>query len=205
LTRGWWALVFLAVLPACAMRTVKPLTGMDVVRGEQMLSERESLLFERTEFDLAGRIAISDGEDGGSGRFDWQQRGVAYSLRFVAPVTARSWRLEAQPGQALLIESNGAVRVANSAEELLQRELRWHLPSDSLRYWVLGMRAPGAESELEFAGDGQLALLRQSGWEIRYVEFDNTQQPPLPRKVFARSGEHQVRISVRKWKFVEQR
>lgn len=198
-----WICAVLLVLPACAPRAIRPVAELDLARGEQLLSERESRLFERDRFELAGRIAISDGKDGGSGRFDWQQRGPAYSLRFVAPVTARSWRLEAQPGQALLIESNGAVRVANSAAELLQRELRWQLPSDSLRYWVLAMRAPGAESEPEFAADGQLALLRQSGWEIHYVEYDDTQDPPLPRKLFARSGEHQVRISVRSWKFVE--
>lgn len=196
-------LVLAAALPACTPRAIRPAAALDVARGEQMLSERETRLFERDQFDLAGRIAISDGKDGGSGRFDWQQRGLAYSLRFVAPVTARGWRLEAQPGQALLIESNGAIRVANSAEELLQRELRWHLPADALRYWVLGMRAPGAESEVEFGEGGQLALLRQAGWEIRYVEFDDAQDPPLPRKLFARSGEHQVRISVRKWTFVE--
>ena len=196
-------LVLAAVLPACTPRSIRPAAAPDVARGEQMLSARETQLFERDQFDLAGRIAISDGKDGGSGRFDWQQRGLAYSLRFVAPVTSRGWRLESQPGQALLLETNGAVRVANSAEELLQRELRWNLPADALRYWVLGMRAPGAESEVEFSDGGQLALMRQSGWEIRYVEFDDSQDPPLPRKLFARSGEHQVRISVRKWKFVE--
>ncbi len=200
--KNWLCLcAALLLLPACAPRVVKPDAGVDVVAGEGRLSERESRMFERTEFDLGGRIAISDGDDGGSGRFEWQQRGQAYTLRFVAPVSGRSWRLEVQPGQALLIESNGAVRVANSAEELLQRELRWHLPADALRYWVLGMRAPGASSELEFGDDGELALLRQSGWEIRYLEFDRSQDPPLPRKVFARSGEHQVRIAVRKWTF----
>lgn len=202
--KGWlWLSLALLLLPACAPRVVKPDGGTDPAAAERGVSERESRLFERTRFDLSGRIAISDGKDGGSGRFEWQQRGLAYTLRFVAPVSGRNWRLEVQPGQALLIESNGAVRVADSAEELLQRELRWHLPADALRYWVLGMRAPGASSELEFDDDGQLALLRQSGWEIQYIEFDQAQDPPLPRKVFARSGEHQVRIAVRKWTFGE--
>jgi outer membrane lipoprotein LolB len=203
LKRFWWVAMIVAVLPACAPRAIRPAAGPDTVRGEQLQSTRESQLYERDRFDLVGRIAISDGTDGGSGSFDWQQRGNAYSLRFVAPVTARNWRLEVRPGQALLIESSGAVRVADSAEALLQRELRWNLPADALRYWVLGMRAPGADSELVFDADGQLALLRQSGWEIRYVDFDTAQNPPLPRKLFARSGEHQVRISVRKWKFVD--
>lgn len=201
--RRWWWLSLALLLSACAPPVVRPGAGGDFAEGERTVSARESRLFERTQFDLSGRIAISDGKDGGSGRFEWQQRGPAYTLRFVAPVSGRSWRLEVQPGQALLIESNGAVRVAGSAEELLQRELHWNLPADALRYWVLGMRAPEASSELEFGDDGELALLRQSGWEIQYIEFDHSQDPPLPRKLFARSGEHQVRIAVRKWTFVE--
>lgn len=197
----WWLWLLICILPACTPRALRPDLGADVILGEQLLSERESQLFERTRFELSGRIAISDGKDGGSGRFDWQQRGQAYSLRFTAPVTGKSWRLEVEPGQAVLIESNGAVRVADTAETLLARELNWQLPADALRYWVLGMRAPGASSTQEYTADGQLALLRQSAWDIRYVEFDRTRSPPLPRKLYARSGEHQVRISVRTWKF----
>lgn len=191
-------------LAGCATQRVRPgaeATAAHIAQGERLLSERESALFERENFDLSGRIAISDGKDGGSGRFEWEQRGRAFSLRFYAPISAQNWRLEVQPGQALLIESNGAVRVADSAEELLARELNWHLPADALRYWVLGMRAPGAESEAEYADDGRLASLRQRGWEIRYIDFEAEGDPPLPRKLYARSGDHQVRISVRRWSF----
>lgn len=201
MSRLWWLCAVLALAACAPTRVVRESPPADAQAGERLMSTRESQLFERSAFDLNGRIAISDGNDGGSGRFEWQQRGLATTLRFFAPVSARNWRLEVQPGQALLIESNGAIRVANSAEELLRRELKLNLPADALRYWVLGMRAPGAESEIELDDSGQLALLRQSGWEIRYVGFDQTQDPPLPRKLFARSGEHQVRISVRSWKF----
>lgn len=196
-----WVLVLACVLPACTTKALKPDRDADVVLGERLLSQREAELRGRTHFEISGRIAISDGQDGGSGRFEWQQNGPAYSLRFMAPVSGQGWRLEVQPGQALLIESNGAVRVADSAESLLARELNWHLPADAMRYWVLGMRAPEATSAMEFTADGQLAVLRQSDWEISYVEFDHERTPPLPRKLFARSGEHQVRVSVRSWTF----
>lgn len=201
MSRLWWLCVVLALAACAPTRVVREGPPADAQAGERLMSARESQLFERNRFDLNGRIAISDGNDGGSGRFEWQQRGLATTLRFFAPVSARNWRLEVLPGQALLIESNGAIRVANNAEELLRREVKLNLPADALRYWVLGMRAPGAESEIELDEHGQLALLRQSGWEIRYVGFDQAQDPPLPRKLYARAGEHQVRISVRTWKF----
>lgn len=200
--RAGWLLAALLALAGCAGRELRVAPGLaDTRAGERLLSARESQLFERERFELAGRIAVSDGRDGGSGRFEWKQRGRASTLQFFAPVSARNWRLEVQPGQALLIESNGAIRVADSAEELLARELRWKLPADALRYWVLGMRAPGEESEALLGEDGRLALLRQGGWEIRYLDFDEDHAPPLPRKLYARKGPHQVRISVREWKF----
>ncbi|GMU42291.1 MAG: outer membrane lipoprotein LolB [Xanthomonadales bacterium PRO6] len=200
-----WLAAALLALAACAARGVReePPGATDALAAERLLSARESQLFERARFELEGRIAVSDGKDGGSGRFEWQQRGAATSLRFYGPASARNWRLEVQPGQALLIESNGAVRTADSAQALLARELRWQFPADALRYWVLGMRAPGGDSEAGLGADGQLAWLHQSGWEIRYLAFDFLHDPPLPRKLYARRGEHQLRISVRRWDFQE--
>lgn len=197
--RALLCVIALLSIVACTPQRVRP--SMDVASGERLLSEHESRVFERDAFDLSGRIAISDGKEGGSGRFEWQQRGSAYSLRFTVPISAQNWRLEVRPGQAVLIESNGAVRIANSAEELLERELGWRLPAAALRFWVLGMRAPGAESELEFGANGQLLSLQQSGWQIRYIERELDQDPPLPSKLFARSGDHQVRMTIRRWNF----
>lgn len=192
------ALLCAALLGGCATR---PRVALAPVDGEQQLSSRESALFERTHFSLNGRIAVSNGKDGGSGRFFWEQRGPAFTLRFVAPVGAQNWRIESQPGQALLIESSGAVRVAATADELLQRELGWRVPSRSLRYWILGMRAPESEATAGFDPDGNLASLNQAGWRIDYLRFDQSQQPSLPTKLFARSGDNEVRISIRAWEF----
>lgn len=194
-------LASLLVQAGCVQRATRPLVAVDTLQAERWMGERESALVERMQFVLAGRIAISDGKDGGSGRFEWEQQARSFSLQFNAAMGAQSWRLDSQPGQALLIEGNGAVRIADSAEALLLRELRWHLPADALRFWVLGMRAPGSESELQFSADGELGLLRQSGWEVRYLDFDRSQTPSLPTRLYARSGEHQVRISVRSWRF----
>lgn len=195
-------IALLFMIAGCAtVNTSRPMGA--VQDGEQVLSDRESVLFERSHFSLQGRIAVSNGKDGGSGRFYWEQRGAAFTLRFLAPVGAQNWRLESQPGQALLIESNGAVRVATSADELLRRELGWHLPSRALRFWILGMRAPESVAEA-IVRDGQLGQLRQDGWTIDYLRFDQN-APALPTKLFASNGKHEVRLSVREWDFEPKR
>lgn len=194
-------LMLLAVLGGCASLPRAP--EPDSAGGEAGLSERESALFERAHFRLEGRIAVSDGRDGGSGRFEWEQRGSSFTLSFFAPVTQSNWRLESRPGQAVLVESNGAIRVADSAQELLARELRWQVPVEALAYWLRGMRAPGGVAEPWFDPAGRLSGLEQFGWRVEYRGYDGAQSPPLPNKLFARSGEQQVRMSVRRWIWLE--
>ncbi len=169
--------------------------------GEMRLSERESALFERTHFSLNGRIAVSNAKDGGSGRFFWRQKGESFELRFVAPVGSQNWRIESRPGQARLIASDGTARIAATADELLARELGWRVPSRSMRYWILGMRAPEADARAIFDDAGNLQSLNQAGWQIDYIRFDPALIPPLPTKLFARSGDNEVRISIRQWQF----
>lgn len=192
-------LLLLAVLVAgCATRGgERPVAA--VAESDRLQLAREAALGEVAEFGLLGRIAVSNGESAGSGRIDWQQRGSAYTLNFLAAVSTRNWKLEVRPGKAVLIEANGAVRLAGSAEELLARELDWRIPADALRYWVLGLRAPDQPGQALYGADGQLQSIEQSGWTIRYEEFDGSRSPALPRKLRARSGEREVRIVVRRW------
>ena len=191
-------LVLVGLLAACATRGVER-PGAPSGHSERLQLEREALLASRRDFSLLGRIAVRHGDTAGSGRFDWQQRGFAYTLNFLDPMATRNWRLEVRPGKAVLIEANGAVRLAASAEELLARELDWRLPAHALRYWVLGVRAPGTSGLARYDEGGQLRVIEQSGWTIQYEEFDASRSPPLPRKLRARSGDREVRIVVRRW------
>ncbi len=198
MTRRFLLLALAIVLAGCAVRGSERAQA-PVDEAERLQRAREAELSVRADFGLLGRIAVRHGDSAGSGRFDWQQRGSAYTLNFLAPVATRNWRLEVRPGKAVLIEANGAVRLAASAEELLSRELDWRLPADALRYWVLGVRTPQVAGRVEYDADGQLRLIEQSGWTIRYEEFDGSRAPALPRKLRARSGDREVRIVVRRW------
>lgn len=189
-------LVLAALLAGCAARGGERAA---MAESDRLQRARESALGPVADFDLHGRIAVSDGTSAGSGRIDWQQRGAAYTLNFLAAVSNRNWKLEVRPGQAVLIEANGAVRLARSAEELLARELNWRIPAGALRYWVLGLRVPDQPGQALYGVDGQLQRIEQSGWTIRYEEFDGSHSPALPRKLRARSGEREVRIVVRRW------
>ena len=84
------------------------------------------------------------------------------------------------------------------AGALLDRELGWHLPVAQLTDWVRAARAHG-DAKIEFRSDGLPAVIEQDGWKVEYPDYDETHQPPLPRKIFASRGDYRVRLAVSQW------
>lgn len=163
-------------------------------------AEREARLAKRDVWRLTGRIAVSDGRDGGSGRLEWIQRGERYEITVNAPVTRRSWRLQGEPGLARLDGLEGGSFTGESAEALLQQHLAWTVPLRDLADWARGMRAAGAAS-IRFSENGLPAKIEQNGWSIEYRSFDTARNPPLPTRVFTTRGERRVRLQVDSWSF----
>ncbi|WP_257385898.1 lipoprotein insertase outer membrane protein LolB [Tahibacter caeni] len=161
--------------------------------------EREAAVLARTQWQFSGRIAVSNGEDGGNADVEWRQDGADYDLRLRAPVTGKNWRLHGDARSAVLEGvREQPLRGANAAE-LLAREANWQLPVNELEYWVRGLRAPGARAELTFDEAQRPAKLLQAGWTIEYRDYFSDAEPALPRKVFATKGKHRVRLFIESW------
>lgn len=161
---------------------------------------REAAVLAQVSWQLSGRIAVSNGDDGGNAEVEWRQDGARYDLRLRAPVTGRNWRLHGDARSAVL-EGVGREPVRGSdAAGLLAREVNWQLPVTELEYWVRGLRAPGAAAELVFDAAQRPARLHQSGWTIEYREYFDDRDPALPRKVFATKGRHRVRLFIEDWR-----
>lgn len=163
-------------------------------------AQREARLAQRTHWRLSGRIAVSDGRDGGSGRLEWVQEGERYEIGLNAPVTRRSWRLVGEPGFARLDGIEGGPFYGDSAETLLAEHLGWFVPLADLAAWVQGARAPG-RAQIEFQPSGLPASIQQNGWHIEYRNFQATGTLPMPLRVFATRGQQRVRMQVDDWAF----
>ncbi len=163
-------------------------------------AEREAQLGRRSHWRLTGRIAVSDGSDGGSGRIEWQQNGAHYLITLTAPVTGRSWRLSAGPGSARLDGLEGGPFEGQDASRLLHEYLGWNVPIEDLAAWARGMRA-GTSGMIELTPSGLPALIEQHGWRIEYREFDGVGVEAMPRRVFATGGRQRVRLIVEDWSF----
>ena len=190
------AAVSALVLAACAQAPVRREADDGLLKAQ---AAREAALAAQPDWSLSGRIAISDGHDGGSGRIDWSQHGSDFDIRLSAPVTRQSWRMVRKDGHVRLEGLEGGTREGDDAQALLQQTLGWIVPVDALASWVRGARAHPATARMQFAQDGSPALLSEQGWSVEYRAWDASGALPLPQKVFATSGDDRVRLSVDRW------
>jgi outer membrane lipoprotein LolB len=163
---------------------------------------REATLSQHARWNLQGRVALSNGQRGGSGRIDWQQDGDAYRVALSAPITRQSWRIEGDAGSARLDGLAGGPRVGADAARLLREATGWEIPVRALAAWVRGARAAQAgAAQMEFADDGHLARLQQDGWTLDYGDWrpSSIAGLELPMRVNAERGDARVRLVVDDW------
>ncbi len=191
----WIALVVTALLLAACAAPIR--RGADSTALDAQ-ADREAALADQSVWNLTGKIAVSDGRDGGSGRIDWKQDGDRFVIEIQAPVSRRTWRLSGSPDGAMLEGLDGGPRSGANAEALLQKEVGWTVPVADLIAWARGARGVGA-AEIEFDVENRPARILQRGWSVEYRAWSEGPAPRLPRKVFAASGERRVRLVVERW------
>jgi outer membrane lipoprotein LolB len=186
-------LLSILLLASCAAPRLRPDASMLAAQAE-----RERVLSAQPRWSLAGRLAISGPQDGGSGSLTWTQDGAKYRFAVSAPVTGKTWTLSGNGEQAELSGLREQAIVGHDAASLLRRELGWNVPVLELSSWVRGLRAPGPAG-IVFRSDGLPAEFAQDGWKIEYRDYDTSHAPALPRRVFASNGVYKVRLAIQRW------
>lgn len=186
-------------LAACVTQPPRETVPVDAAQARANDSLRGAVL----DWDLSGRIAVSNGSRGGSGRIDWQQRAGGYTISLSAPVTRQSWQLSGNDLGARLDGIAGGPREDADVEQLLLSATGWNIPVRALQNWVRGVGAPAHEygpESLVYAG-GLPAKLEQAGWSIEYQEWQPpaSDRPQLPKRILARKGEASVKLVVDDW------
>lgn len=182
------------LLAACASRQVRRDT-LDLVAADQETAARQL-----RRFRIQGRVALSDGDQGGSGRLIWEQSEDHLDVRFSAPLTQRTWRLQRDQRGARMIDDRGDVVEAAELQGLLDRMWGVGVPVDALAYWLRGSRLPGS-GRVRLDQQARLQQVQQSDWTVDYLRWQGAgdQLPALPTKVYASSGKRWVRIVVQRW------
>ena len=201
------AIAAAALLTACVAQPVRQaLPPAQSAAAEARQIAREDALQRQPAWSLQGRIAVSNGRNGGSGRIDWIQQGRQYDVSLSAPVTRQSWRLVGDASAARLEGLEGGTREGPDAAMLLRDATGWDIPVMALANWVRGVRAPGGGlTNATYGLDGRLLRLEQGGWSIDYhwplpgSDIAVNALQTLPARLDARRGAASVRLIVDQW------
>ncbi|MDN5870598.1 MAG: lipoprotein insertase outer membrane protein LolB [Nitrococcus sp.] len=150
-------------------------------------------------WSLAGRAAIRTAREGGSVAVHWQQLNERYRIDLIAPFGAGSVRLTGDARSVRLQTSRGESVVAASARNLLRRYMGYDVPVAALRYWLLGIPAPGPVARQRLDRYGRLAVLAQQGWRVEFQDYGRFSGVELPTALVLERGRMEVKLVIRDW------
>ena len=173
----------------------------EIGQAERVLlyEERSGALAGAERWALKGRLAVNDGEDGGSGHLNWQKHGQNSSMNFHGALGRGAWQLNVDGNGAVLEWADGEIHRANSVGELVLQQLGWTIPVNALAWWVRGLTAPGDWDLRILDQDGNIEKLSQLGWNIEYSRYRDAGSVSMPVKLTARRRSYTVKVAIQDW------
>jgi outer membrane lipoprotein LolB len=181
----------------CASRPVKELPKLN------SWEVRQAVLAAQSEWEFAGRIAVSTGDDGFNGKLRWTQTDEHFNATVSGPLGIGTVRIEGEGRRAVLTDKDGVRTELESVENELLRRYGWTIPVQSLRYWALGIPDPQVGAQTELNEDDQLAQLEQDGWLLKISSYRPSSTQSMPHRLSATKTSTRVRIVIDKWKFFD--
>lgn len=151
------------------------------------------------QWTAAGRMAIAAGNEGGSGSFAWEQDEATTRLDLRGPLGAGAVRLTLTPESLSMADGSGRVLDAAATRAELEARLGADLPWRHLRYWMLGVPAPGEPAVVRDGDAAPWRVIEQAGWRLAYESFVTARGVSLPQRFSAERSPVRVRVIVDAW------
>jgi outer membrane lipoprotein LolB len=189
----------LAALPGCALLRPQPGSTPASAAQQAAWQERVALLSPIDRFTLTGRVA--SGALGFKADLRWKQHADGrFEMRVAGPFGARAAELAGDLQQVTVRTGDNAATVTTDPEAWLQQALGVRLPVNGLRWWALGLPAPGTEHQILLdPAHGRALRIVQNGWELDYLEYRAANALDLPRRIEARNGDTRVLVLADQW------
>ncbi|WP_256646393.1 outer membrane lipoprotein LolB [Thermomonas paludicola] len=155
-------------------------------------------------WSMDGRVALSNGKQGGSGRIEWLQGAGSVHLQLSAPVTRQGWVLDADSQGAVLHGLPEGPRRDMDAARLLRDATGWDIPISALGCWLRAAAADIARfgpARVEYGADLLPRRIAQAGWVIAFDGWKPgpAASIPMPSRIDAQRGSDRVRLIVDRW------
>jgi outer membrane lipoprotein LolB len=194
-------LLGLAVLTGC--RTVPPQTVMGP-GADAPWPEQRAALQKLDRYGLNGRVAVAANGQGFSASLRYAQRSRASELSLDGPLGIGGLRIEFEGDDLEVATSRGEKLDGPEARAVLEQRLGFALPLEELRWWLLGIPAPGESSLNEDPATGEIRDFTQNGWRVSVNSREAGLGFSLPKRLTAeRAGDAgdtaRLKLLVERW------
>jgi len=178
-------ILMLLWLSGCAVQPVAP-----VVQPVQP---------ESATFAMNGRISVKHNGTRDSAGVRWTHQAHSDELLLLNPIGQTAVRVYRDEGRATLDDGDRHYQDTD-VESLMTQALGWSLQLDALHHWVLGHAADSA-ALVERDELGRLQVLRQDGWEVRYLAYAEENAESLPKRLQLTRDKLQVLLLIDEWEW----
>lgn len=189
-------LILLLTLNACTGVAVKDANLVD----KATYQDRTDKLAAMVEWGLTGKISLDDGDQGGSGKLQWDVGPGQSELGFHGAMGRGAWHLEMGPEGARLKMADGTEQTADDVNDLIREYVGWPVPLGALQWWARGLAAPGLIDNEQFGPKGLLVSLRQFGWNVDFSRYDSVGDIELPVRLKATRDNYRVKLAISSWR-----
>ena len=153
---------------------------------------------EAAPFALNGRISVKYNGSRDTAGLRWTHTALSDEILLLAPLGQTAARIYSDAKHTTLDEGDKHYE-NKSAEALMQQVLGWYLPLNRLHYWLLGVAEAGGVARIERNEQGQIAVLHQEGWTVRYLSYNGTEKDSLPKRMQLSRENLQVQLLIDEW------
>lgn len=191
-----------AALSGCFLspEEVKPAAANTPV-SQNAWETRRGALLQVQNFTLQGRLAES-GLVSFGGDLSWMQTGRSFQARFYGPLGVGAVAISGMPGDMQVRTKDGSYQTDDPAA-FMRQQFGWSVPVDGLRYWVLGLPAPGKLDALQLDDSGHILSLQQNGFTLEYTQYQPVGKLELPGRFTIRDAKRGFKVFIDQWVSVE--
>jgi outer membrane lipoprotein LolB len=191
------ALAVLAMLAGC--RTAPPPVAIPGPGADAPWPEQRAALEKLDRYALNGKVAVAANGQGFTATLRYTQLPKRADLALDGPLGIGGMRIALAEHSLGVTNSRGEALDGEAARAEIERKLGFELPLDELRWWLLGLPAPG-QSDIDAAPDtGEIRGFGQNGWRVAI----NTRAPALgfslPQRLTAERGGARLKLFIERW------
>jgi outer membrane lipoprotein LolB len=192
------AAVVLSALAGCRTAPVAPVIGPGPGADAPWPLQREQL--ERLDhYSINGRVAVAASGQGFSASLRYQQRPGSAEMALDGPMGLGGMRLALTGEEVQLTTSSGESLDGGAALAEIENRLGFPMPLAQLRWWLLGVPAPGEAAIDQDAVTGEIRGFRQNGWQVSVDARAPALGFALPQRLTAQREGARMKLAVDRW------